>query len=115
MSCEIIPYDFCVKRGQSETRQLTIEDEISGLPIDITGYTFASQIKTNYSDTTPLETISCTITDAPNGIMTLSLNSTQTDALNEGNYYFDVKMTDLSTYVTFIVEGTVIVAPRVTG
>lgn len=50
--------------------------------LDITGYTLAATIKGNYSASPGFtQAITCTVTDASEGEFTLSLNDTETSAL----------------------------------
>ena len=78
-----------------------------------------NKMKKNYnssdSDTTSFTTI---ISNASNGIASLSLNNTQTNALKAGRYVYDVELSfqdsDGDTIVERILEGRIQVSPSVT-
>ena len=114
MAINSILYNFSINQGADETIQLTIVDAITNLPINITGYTFKSEIRYAFTDASPVASWTCTITDGANGILKLYLSNTATTSLVPGNYVCDVKMTDTSSYVSRIVEGPLTVYAEVT-
>lgn len=114
MSCEEDEYEFCIKQGQDELRQVVLISDETGEPIDISNFEIKSEIRVNFADVTPLETIDCEIIDAINGVFNLFLDHDKTTDLPEGEYFFDVKMISPANYVTRIIQGKVLVDPEVT-
>jgi hypothetical protein len=90
-----------------------------GTPVNITGYTAALQIRTS-----PLaKTAVLTLTSPSNGITITGVSgliecratATQTTAITNGKYAYDIEITAPSTgIVTRLVQGTVQVSPQVT-
>ena len=110
--------EFTIDQGADVTIELNLVDENDGAK-NLEGYSIAAKLKKNYnssdSDTTSFTTI---ISNASNGIASLSLNNTQTNALKAGRYVYDVELSfqdsDGDTIVERILEGRIQVSPSVT-
>ncbi len=88
--------------------------EASGEVLDLTGYTAAAQMRKTYSSSTASATFTTSI-NASAGQVTLSLNDTQTSALESGRYVYDLNITKTSTSsTTRVVEGQAVLTPGVT-
>lgn len=81
-------------------------------PIDVTGYTFKSQIRKSYYSTTSTANLNVTVVEAVNGKLVLSLPSDQTANIKAGRYLYDLKMTSGNT-ITRVIEGIITVTPQV--
>jgi hypothetical protein len=105
--------DLSIDAGTDfETTLDLIADD--GTPINITGYTFRSQIRKSYYSANVTANITVTITDATNGNTTLSIDAANTANIFPGRYVYDVNMIDASSTVSRIVEGIVTITPGVT-
>lgn len=82
-------------------------------PVDITGRTYASQLRTSPDITAISATATCSITNAANGVMQVVYSATSTAALDPGYYYWDLQETNGST-VTTVLSGVVTVLADVT-
>ena len=90
-------------------------NNLDGTAFNLTGYTVASQMAKSYASTTKT-TITASITDAATGAIQLSLSNTQTAALAQGRYVYDVEVTQTSGNVkTRVIEGQITVFPQVTS
>lgn len=78
------------KRGDTFAIACTIEN--AGVPVDITGWTVASQARAN--DDTVLQTFTVTVTDATTGSFSISATSTQTELWSLGTYSVDIEFID---------------------
>lgn len=86
-----------------------------GTVINVAGYTFTSQMRKSYYSTNPTANIGITITDGPNGNITLAIDSANTANIKAGRYLYDIKMLDSGGNTTIrIVEGIMTVTPQVT-
>ena len=115
MSCNTKTYTFIVNQGADESRLITLVSDSTDLPINITGYTFESEIKFNYSDVNVVTTITCTIVDAIEGKFRISLSAAQTTSMLAGEYVYDIKMTTNSNVISRVLQGQLIVSPEVTS
>ena len=66
-------------------------NNLDGTDFNLTGYTVASQMAKSYASTTKT-TITASITDAATGAIELSLSNSQTAALAQGRYVYDVEI-----------------------
>lgn len=102
--------DLALRKGGSFVRTITYKT--NGSTTDITGYTFASQIRT--VDGVLAATMTCTITNAANGVFQIALNETQTRALTVGaDYVWDLEVT-ISGATSELLRGTVCVVDEAT-
>ena len=82
--------------------------------LDLAGYSAAAQIRKSYSSSSSTSFTTAIDSDTTTGKITLSLTSTQTAALEEGRYVYDVEITASDSTVTRPIQGTVTVRPNVT-
>lgn len=90
---------------------LTNDDQTA---INITGYTFASQIRKSYYSTNAVANLTVTVVDAANGNVKLSMTSANTANVKAGRYLYDLLMTDTGGVKTRVIEGVITVTPQVT-
>lgn len=111
--------EFTIDQGSDVSLELHLENK-DGTAKNLTSYSIAAKMKLNYnsgdSDTVSFTSI---ISDASNGIATLSLTNTQTDALNpKRRYVYDVEISfvdsDANTIIERVLEGIINVTPSVT-
>ena len=104
--------DLTITRGDTETLVVTITTDGS-TPVNITGRTYASQIRTQQDSTTVKASFTCTVTSGAAGEVTCVLSSTSSAALSAGLYFWDLQET-ASGVVSTILAGTVTVLADVT-
>jgi len=106
-----IKANLIIDQGTTYSTTIDVTDD-NDVPINLSGYTGSAQLRKHYSSSN--STI-FTVSLAPlDGIVILSLTSTQTAALKAGRYVYDVELTNTSNVVSRIVEGIVTVTPQVT-
>ena len=94
----------------STTVTVTNADESA---FDLTSHTVAAQIRKSYSSSSKTDFTATIGTPATEGKIQLQLTATQTGALEEGRYVYDVEVTQ-DTTVTRVLEGLVTISPQVT-
>jgi hypothetical protein len=113
-----VAYNTIIDQGADWYLTVTYEDPNS-TPIDITGYTAALQLRSLPSDTTAVLSLATgsgiTITGAT-GTVAIHATATQTRAIDEGNYYYDLEISSPTSpsIVTRLVQGQVVVSAEVT-
>ena len=85
----------------------------NGQPLNLTGYTVASQMRKSYQSSQAF-TFSSSIYDATNGKVRLQLSPEQSRAIPAGRWLYDVEITSPSGTVTRVVEGIVTVNSEIT-
>ena len=105
-------YNFTIEQGTTFSRVLTLQE--NGSAMNLTGYSVASQMRSTHDSSSIAATITGTISNASSGQITLSLTNTQTSAIEEAIYVYDVEITSGAGAVTRILQGNVTVTPEVT-
>ena len=85
----------------------------NGQPLNLTGYTVASQMRKSYQSSTAY-TFACSVYDAANGKIRMQLDPSQSGAIPAGRWLYDVEITSPSGTKTRVVEGIVTVTPEIT-
>jgi hypothetical protein len=104
--------------GQTVELSLKLQDEQQS-DMDLTGYTAEMQVRTNYSATSPLISVSTTssaagvITVNAKGELNITIAKTAT-AIAAGAYVYDLKLTSPSGTSKYILRGQFVLEPRVT-
>lgn len=100
-------------QGADFNFDMTITND-DGTAKNITNFTFASSMKKSYYSSTTAANLTTTILDAPNGIVRFSISAANNAIIKAGRYLFDIKQIDTSNTVSRVVEGLIIVNPRIT-
>lgn len=106
--------ELYMDKGTSFQNQITLTDDSTNTSINITGYSVRSQMRRSYYSVNATANIVCTITDAANGTITMSLGAANTSNIKAGRYVFDLQTTDTVGAITRVLEGTITVLPEVT-
>ena len=105
-------YNFTIEQGTTFNRVLTLPE--NGSAMNLTGYSVASQMRSTHDSSSIVATFSGSVTNASSGQITLSLTNSQTSAIEEAIYVYDVEITSGAGSVTRILEGNITVTPEVT-
>jgi len=111
-----VSYNVTIDQGANW--DLNVEyDNPNGTPVNLTGYTAALQLRSLPESATAVLSLSTgsgiTITGAT-GLVAISATATQTRAIDEGTYYYDLEITSPAGVVTRLVQGQAVVTPEVT-
>lgn len=104
--------NLTIEQGSTFSRLITIQDE-SQTPVNITGNTFAGQIRKRHASDTVEATFTCTVTDGAAGKLTVALTDEQTAAIPSGDWVYDIEWYN-GTVTGRLLEGSVYVSPEVT-
>lgn len=104
MSVHPARYDDELQRRARYEMELQFEDDEEN-PIDLTGWTVASQIW-NVNRTTKYLDFTVTYTNRVNGEVKLSLTDVQTATLTVDKCYYDVLLTNPSGAKDYYIQGT---------
>lgn len=95
--------DISIYKGDTYTHSLTVNNS-SNVAIDLSGRNYIAQIKQSYAASTTEAAFDVDTTDAANGVIVLSLTSSQTANLKSGTYFYDVQET-YGNVVTTLMYG----------
>lgn len=104
--------DIKIMRGDTEVINVTVTNA-NGTPVNLTGDTFASQIRYERDAATIAASFVCVVSNAAGGVVTLTLNPAASAALNAGVAYWDLQRTS-GGVVSTIVSGKCTVLADVT-
>jgi len=106
-------WDLKIYEGDTVRFTVTVTDA-NDVPINLTGYSAAAQLKTSFSDATPVA-FTCTITTPASGVVEVYLAPATTAALIAGtSYIWDFQLTEPDGDVRTYLAGDVTVVPEVT-
>ena len=110
-------YNFTVDQGAQYNTTIVWADA-QGVPIDLTGYTAAMQLRLQAASPNPsalnLTSSNGGIVITPlTGSMLITMTATQTGALSPGFYVYDLELT-LGSVVSRIIQGQITVSAQVT-
>lgn len=111
--------DFTIDQGTDVAIEIHVVDAQNAVK-DLSNYSVAAKMKKTYnsdsSDTTDFNAV--VASPSTDGIVTLSLTNTQTDALKAGRYVYDVEISFVDSQgdniKERILEGKIMVTPSVT-
>jgi len=104
-------YNIKIDQGSDFSLQLTVQED--GSAKNLTGFSARAQLRPTIDSSTLTATFTCTITNASNGILTMSLANTVTDDIDVGQYFYDLELFTGTTSQRLI-QGTATVAGEVT-
>ena len=105
-------YNFTLEQGATFNRILTLQENSSAM--NLTGYSVASKFRSTHDSGTVAGTFTCTISNASNGQITLSMTNSTTSNIEEGIYVYDLEITSGAGSVTRVLQGKITVSPEVT-
>lgn len=106
--------EYYMDQGTTFSNNVTIKNVSTSAAINISGYTFTSQLRKSFYSANSAANLVCTIINAANGIFLVSLDSANTANIPAGRYVFDIKMKDSANIVSRPIEGLIFVTPQVT-
>ena len=98
-------YPLTIVIGDTKTVSVAMKDS-TGAAIDITGRTYAAQLRATIDDTSPLASFDCAIVSGSGGTMGATLSATTTSTLSPGDGVWSLRETS-SSVVTTLLEGPV--------
>lgn len=84
-----------------------------GTPINLTGYTVASQFRKSYRSSSAVDFIA-TVYDATAGKVKLRLTASSTSSLTPGRFLYDVEVTSPIGEKRRALEGIIVLTPEIT-
>lgn len=103
--------DIFIAQATRYNKTITLKDD-SGLPINLAGYSVTSYAKRSYYTNRVSIVFNTNITDASNGIITMTANSSITANIGPGKLVYDVIISNPTTGdAQRVQEGTVFISP----
>lgn len=106
--------ELYLDQGTTFNTVINLTDDLTNANINVAGYIVRSQMRRSYYSQNASANITCTITNAAAGEITLSMNAATTSTLKSGRYLFDLETVDPNGFVSRPLEGIINVSPEVT-
>jgi len=103
--------NLTIIQGTTFSSDVTVTNS-AGDVFSLAGHSSYAQLSKGFGDNHTRVSFSTSNNDST-GVITLTLTSQQTSALEEGRYVYDVVIVDGSSTVTRVIEGIATVFPRV--
>lgn len=98
--------ELSIVRGDTVIIPFTLTSDGTTPVGDITGYTYAMQLRTTPDAVSAAATFTCTVTDAANAVVTCTLSAANSATLTaDAQYYYDLQQTDPASNKTTLVSG----------
>lgn len=104
--------ELFIYQGANFDSNITLTDSSTNSVINIASTVFRSRIKKSYASANIKAKITCTAVDSRNGVMQMTLTSSQTANLAQGRYVYNVMMTN-GGHTDLVIEGGIFVLPDV--
>jgi hypothetical protein len=104
--------DISIYQGDTYAHELRIKDSANA-NVNITSRTYTGQIRKKRNSDTITATFTSTLTNAANGVVVMSLTSSNTANISAGSYVYDFQETNGAT-VTTLITGVCTVTGDVT-
>jgi hypothetical protein len=106
--------EYTVGQGATFKAQLQVRGD-TGVGMNLIPYTVSGQVRKSYSSLNVSANIVCTMIDAANGSLQLSISHANTANVKAGRHVFDIEAQHGSTgEVVRLVEGMMTFTPQVT-
>jgi len=105
--------DLVAYQGDTFVHQVLFEDA-NGQPVDVSAFTFASQVRRRATDTTLLASMTVDASQAATGVVTFRLSAAAMAGFEPGVYRYDCDRTDGSGDVLTLTFGRFEVPAEVT-
>lgn len=108
--------ELYVDRGADFNITVEINNDETNLPQNTAGYIIKGQLRKSLLSANASANLECSIEDAANGVIVISLDSSNTANLKPGNYFFDIKSINTNiNEVSRLIEGVIYVTHGITS
>ena len=106
-------YDIIIDQGSDFALQVQVEQE--GSYVDLSTHSARAQLRPTPTSNTLTASFTCTIPDAANGKIKMTLSYADTANIAAGKYYYDLEVENTySNTVSRLLQGVARVTPEVT-
>lgn len=105
--------NITINTGEHFSRDFYL-DNVDGTPLNLDGYTAASQIRKHPESVNATKNFNVGFIDRANGRIRISLNSGDTADIKPGRYVWDIMFTDNTGKKSIAIEGSVLATEDIT-
>jgi hypothetical protein len=112
-----VEYNIVIDQGADWFLNVTYQNP-NGTAVDLDGYTAAMQVRSFPQSPTAVLTLTTDegiVITGNTGLISLHATNEQTAIVDEGNYYYDLEITDpMTSIITRLIQGQAVVSAQVT-
>ena len=105
--------ELFVDQGANFNNVINLTDDVTNLNVNVQGYPVISQLRRSYYSANASANITCSITNAINGEISMTMDANTTANIKAGRYLFDLRITDHDSIVSRVLEGIITVTPGI--
>jgi len=105
--------NITINGGTDFTQVYELEDSTTNAALNLSGYSIKAEMR-KHPSASGVTTFTSEIFSESTGRIKIGLSTSQTAALKEGRYVYDVVITDPYSVMSRVVEGTALVSKGVT-
>jgi len=106
--------NLVIYTGTDFEQGFVLEDDLTDLPLNLTGYSGCAQLKRYESSSKTVDFVVGFGNDRTTGRVNISIAATVSAAIKPGKYFYDVLLKSPTGTTTRVVEGTALVKKSVT-
>lgn len=106
--------ELYMDQGSDFNNVINLSDDVNNQYINIAGYTVRSQMRRSYYSANATANITCTITSAANGEITMYMSAANTANIKAGRYLFDMETVSPAGVTNRVLEGIINITPQIT-
>ena len=107
--------ELYIDQGADFSTTIAINDDATNLPENLSGIEVTGQIRKSLLSVNATASFHCSMADANNGEILISMTAANTALLKAGTYFYDVRLRDTGTNTySRLIEGVIFVTPGLT-
>ncbi len=106
--------NLVIYTGTDFEQGFVLEDDLTDLPLNLTGYSGCAQLKRYESSSKTVDFVVGFEANTSTGRVNISIAATVSAAIKPGKYFYDVLLNSPTGTITRVVEGTALVKKSVT-
>ena len=106
--------NLVIHTGTDFEQTFVLEDDLTDLPLNLTGYSGCAQLKRYESSSKTVDFVVGFENNRTTGKLTISIGATSSSSIKPGKYFYDVLLNSPTGTTTRVVEGTALVKKSVT-
>ena len=106
--------NLVIHTGTDFEQTFVLEDDLTDLPLNLTGYSGCAQLKRYESSSKTSDFVITFPNDRTTGRVIVSIAATVSSTIKPGKYFYDILLNSPTGTTTRVVEGTILIKKSVT-
>ena len=106
--------NLVIHTGTDFQQSFVLEDDLTDLPLNLTGYSGCAQLKRYESSSKTVEFVVGFENNRTTGRVIVSIAATVSATIKPGKYFYDILLNSPTGTTTRVVEGTILIKKSVT-